>query len=363
MLALPRVRLRDLRPARARDQGRALDAAREQARHRRGVGRRRGGARARARSPRARVHDERRRRRLLRPEDRPAHARLARPLLAARHRPARLPAAAALRPPLPGRRQRRAHAGDDPSRADRLVRALHRHPARALRAARSRSGSPRCRCGSSRSGEDHREAAARPRGPARAAIASRSTTRDETVGKRIRNAELHKIPFVVVYGDKESDDSLAIREHGGGQSTRSLAGLHALHACYAVRLTSRGETFSHLLTSVMTRVTGVQPIRLRTVPAAACQRFFQFQKEDNTSSVTLEDGHLRPRRGSWEPPRRPEPQARINDAIRVPRVRLIGEEGRAAGDQADGRGARPTPTARGSISSRSRRRPTRPSPR
>jgi translation initiation factor IF-3 len=36
---------------------------------------------------------------------------------------------------------------------------------------------------------------------------------------------------------------------------------------------------------------------------------------------------LRPRRGSWEPPRRPEPQTRINDAIRVPRVRLIDENG------------------------------------
>src|SRR5207245_172439 len=33
--------------------------------------------------------------------------------------------------------------------------------------------------------------------------------------------------------------------------------------------------------------------------------------------------NLRPRRGPFEPPRRPEPQARINDAIRVPRVRLI----------------------------------------
>ena len=32
---------------------------------------------------------------------------------------------------------------------------------------------------------------------------------------------------------------------------------------------------------------------------------------------------MRPRRGPFEPPRRPEPQARINDAIRVPRVRLI----------------------------------------
>src|SRR5438876_4397814 len=29
---------------------------------------------------------------------------------------------------------------------------------------------------------------------------------DETVGKRIRNAELEKIPYVVVYGDRESEE-------------------------------------------------------------------------------------------------------------------------------------------------------------
>ncbi len=48
---------------------------------------------------------------------------------------------------------------------------------------------------------------------------------DETVGKRIRDAELEKIPFVVVYGDKESEASLAVRERGGEQSTQSLAEL------------------------------------------------------------------------------------------------------------------------------------------
>jgi len=43
---------------------------------------------------------------------------------------------------------------------------------------------------------------------------------------------------------------------------------------------------------------------------------------------------LRPRRrsaSSFEAPRRPEPQTRINDAIRVPRVRLIGENGEQLG--------------------------------
>ncbi len=52
----------------------------------------------------------------------------------------------------------------------------------------------------------------------------------ETVGKRIRNAELDKIPFTIVYGDAESDEALAIREHGGEQSQKSLAELQALLA-------------------------------------------------------------------------------------------------------------------------------------
>jgi threonyl-tRNA synthetase len=46
--------------------------------------------------------------------------------------------------------------------------------------------------------------------------------RDETVGKRIRDSEVEKVPVVIVYGDKESDESLAVRERGGEQSTKSL---------------------------------------------------------------------------------------------------------------------------------------------
>ena len=30
---------------------------------------------------------------------------------------------------------------------------------------------------------------------------------------------------VIVYGERESDESLAVREHGGGQSTKSLDAL------------------------------------------------------------------------------------------------------------------------------------------
>jgi threonyl-tRNA synthetase len=47
----------------------------------------------------------------------------------------------------------------------------------------------------------------------------------ETIGKRIRAAELEKIPVTIVYGDRESDESLAVRERGGEQSTLSLENL------------------------------------------------------------------------------------------------------------------------------------------
>ncbi len=51
--------------------------------------------------------------------------------------------------------------------------------------------------------------------------------RDETLGKRIRDAELEKMPLVVVFGERESDEALAVRARGEGQSTRSLAELIA----------------------------------------------------------------------------------------------------------------------------------------
>ena len=82
-------------------------------------------------------------------------------------------------------------------------------------------------------GDDHREAAD--------ALAARLAeyrveidSSDETVGKRIRNAELDKIPYVIVYGDKESDESLAIREHGGRQRTLGFSDFRAELARLAV---------------------------------------------------------------------------------------------------------------------------------
>jgi threonyl-tRNA synthetase len=70
-------------------------------------------------------------------------------------------------------------------------------------------------------GEDHREAA-RALAEKLADFRVEVDDSDETVGKRIRNAEVEKIPYTVVYGDRESEDALAVRERGGEQSTRSL---------------------------------------------------------------------------------------------------------------------------------------------
>jgi threonyl-tRNA synthetase len=55
----------------------------------------------------------------------------------------------------------------------------------------------------------------------------------DTIGKRIRTAELEKIPFTIVYGDRESDESLAVRERGGEQSTAGISDLLARLATLA----------------------------------------------------------------------------------------------------------------------------------
>ena len=75
-------------------------------------------------------------------------------------------------------------------------------------------------------GEDHREAAHALQEELEG-LRVDVDERDETVGKRIRDAEVEKIPYVVVYGDRESDEALAVRRRGGEQSTLSLEALRA----------------------------------------------------------------------------------------------------------------------------------------
>jgi threonyl-tRNA synthetase len=75
-------------------------------------------------------------------------------------------------------------------------------------------------------GQDHRAAAHVLQGKLEG-LRVEVDERDETVGKRIRDAEVEKVPYVIVYGDKESDEALAVRKRGGEQSTLSLEALRA----------------------------------------------------------------------------------------------------------------------------------------
>ena len=85
-----RVRQGPLRALRRHPARGAVDAARQPARHGRGVGPRRGDPPGGARAARDRVRDRRGRGDVLRPQDRPAHERRARPLLADGDDPGRL---------------------------------------------------------------------------------------------------------------------------------------------------------------------------------------------------------------------------------------------------------------------------------
>jgi threonyl-tRNA synthetase len=49
----------------------------------------------------------------------------------------------------------------------------------------------------------------------------------ETVSKRVRAAELQKIPYVVVWGDRESLEALSVRDRTGAQSVASAEELAA----------------------------------------------------------------------------------------------------------------------------------------
>ena len=151
-LRLPRLRVVSLRPVRPRRALRALDAAGEEGRHRRGVGLHRGRARGRRSSAaRSTYAAERGRRRLLRPEDRPAHDRRARPLVADGDDPARRDHAAAVRAHLHGRRTTASTRRTSSTARCSARSSASSASSSSTTAARSRSGSRPCRCGCCRS--------------------------------------------------------------------------------------------------------------------------------------------------------------------------------------------------------------------
>jgi threonyl-tRNA synthetase len=54
---------------------------------------------------------------------------------------------------------------------------------------------------------------------------ARVDEREETLGRRIRDAELAKVPYVLVWGDRESLESVAVRRRGGEQGSTSVDAL------------------------------------------------------------------------------------------------------------------------------------------
>jgi threonyl-tRNA synthetase len=76
-------------------------------------------------------------------------------------------------------------------------------------------------------GGTHADEARRHRDLLRAdGIRAEVDDRDETVGRKVRDAELDKVPYIVVFGDREAETgALAVRLRGGEQATWSAEAL------------------------------------------------------------------------------------------------------------------------------------------
>ena len=141
---------------------------------------------------------------LLRPQDRRARPRRHRPALAGVDPAGRLPAAAALRPRVRGRRQPAAPALHDPPGPVRLDRAVLRHPARALRRRLpdlAGAGPGPHPAGARRPSGLRRRAS--PTGSAADGFRVDVVAADESLGARIRKAKLEKLPYILVVGDDD----------------------------------------------------------------------------------------------------------------------------------------------------------------
>ena len=185
-------------------EGLRLDAAREVHRRARGLGSRRAAADRRVKSARLRVRDQAGRGRLLRAEGRVRLRGRARPRLDALDDPGRHGDARPLRPALhrsrrPGAPARRCCTVRCSARSSASSRSTSSTPA-----ATSRSGSRRCRSSCCRSPSGTRTTPPRctPRCVARG-VRAELDARNEKLNLKIREAELAKIPVMLVVGDQE----------------------------------------------------------------------------------------------------------------------------------------------------------------
>ena len=98
------------------------------------------------------------------------------------------------------------------------LRALHRHPDRALR----RRVPALARAGAGAGAADRRPPRRVRAGGGRPSCATpacawRSTTARESVGRKIREAELRKVPYMLVVGDSEAEaGEVSVRRHREG---------------------------------------------------------------------------------------------------------------------------------------------------
>ena len=159
-----------------------------------------------------------RRGRLLRSEARLHGEGRHRPQVAAGHDPGRLQPAAALPPRIHGRGQLQADAGDDPPRAVRIAGALHRRAHRAHRGPLPLWLTPDqvAILPISEKYNDYAEKLRKyfDRNNVRAYV----DDRNEKIGRKIRDNELKRVPYMLVVGEKEAEDGLvSMRKQGGGE--------------------------------------------------------------------------------------------------------------------------------------------------
>ena len=131
--------------------------------------------------------------------------------------------------------------------------------------------------------------------------------REETIGKRIRDAELEKIPYVIVFGDKEADDVAGGPERGGGAVVER--GRLGRDRATLLRCEPASRSDQFLTSGAAGSRGGSTENREDEVRAAACSRFRRSRKEEQQE---LGDSALRSRR-PFEPVRPVVPQARINE--------------------------------------------------
>ena len=220
---------------------------------------------------------------------------------------ARPPDAGTLRPEVHRRRQRRAPAGADPPRHFRQLRALHRAADRAVR----RRLPALARAGAGTDPDNRRPPRRTWRRGARPdrwrRVPRRAGRSQEKIGLKIREAQLQKIPYMLVVGDREVDKgTVAVRnrtagDQGSEHGERSRAG--------APR---RGPR--------------------QAEPGGGAHRVNCLFAAEPRTDVTKGAANIPPGRGSRGPRRDfRQPRTRINERIRVREIRVIDDQGKQLG--------------------------------